>query len=105
MLQKTLKICVMFAGLLLVIMPSSIAQAPTTSGVTDLSGKFIAAGLALGLAAVGAGYGIGVSGAAAIAAVVEKPGVRTTALIFVALAEAIAIYGFVLALLILGQPT
>jgi V/A-type H+-transporting ATPase subunit K len=79
------------------------AAPPSTSGITDVSSKLLAAGLALGLAAIGAGYGIGQSGAAAIAAVVEKPQVRTTALIFVALAEAIAIYGFVLALIIIGQ--
>jgi F0F1-type ATP synthase membrane subunit c/vacuolar-type H+-ATPase subunit K len=38
-----------------------------------------------------------------LAAVAEKPELRTTALIFVALAEAIAIYGFVVAIIILGH--
>jgi len=66
--------------------------------------KFIAAGIAFGLAALGAGIGVGTSGSAAIAAVTEKAEVRTTALIFVVLAEAIAIYGFAIAFVILGQP-
>ena len=65
--------------------------------------QFIAAGIAFGLAALGAGIGVGTSGSAAIAAVTEKAEVRTTALIFVVLAEAIAIYGFAIAFVILGQ--
>ena len=76
------------------------AQAATT---TSNGNKFIAAGVAFGLAALGAGIGVGTSGSAAIAAVTEKAEVRTTALIFVVLAEAIAIYGFAIAFIILGQ--
>lgn len=92
-----------FAAIFFII-PSVHAQASSDQATNVLSLKTLAAGIAFGLAAAGAGYGIGQSGAAAIAAVVEKPEVRTTALIFVALAEAIAIYGFVIAIIILGQP-
>ncbi len=81
--------------------PVAVAQTDTTTPLG--SNKFLAAGLAFGLAAAGAGYALGQSGAAAIAAVVEKPEIRTSALVFVALAEAIAIYGFVIAIIILGQ--
>ncbi|MGD0477441.1 MAG: ATP synthase subunit C [Nitrososphaerales archaeon] len=81
--------------------PVAVAQAGTTT--TDSASKFFAASLAFGVAAAGAGYALGQSGAAAIAAVVEKPEIRTSALVFVALAEAIAIYGFVMAIIILGQ--
>ncbi|MGD0145307.1 MAG: ATP synthase subunit C [Nitrososphaerales archaeon] len=81
--------------------PAAVAQTSTTT--TDSASKFFAASLAFGLAAVAAGYALGQSGSAAIAAVVEKPEVRTSALVFVALAEAIAIYGFVIAIIILGQ--
>lgn len=76
------------------------AQTPTT---TSNGEKFLAAAIAFGLAAFGAGIGVGTSGSAAIAAVTEKAEVRTTALIFVVLAEAIAIYGFAIAFVILGQ--
>ncbi len=76
------------------------AQTPTTSSSGE---KFLAAAIAFGLAAFGAGIGVGTSGSAAIAAVTEKAEVRTTALIFVVLAEAIAIYGFAIAFIILGQ--
>jgi V/A-type H+-transporting ATPase subunit K len=86
------------------------AQSVTTSSTTSTTAasssageKFLAAGLAFGLAALGAGIGVGTSGSAAIAAVTEKAEVRTTALIFVVLAEAIAIYGFAIAFIILGS--
>jgi V/A-type H+-transporting ATPase subunit K len=74
-----------------------------TPGAAANGEQFLAAGLAFGLAALGAGVGVGTSGSAAIAAVTEKAEVRTTALIFVVLAEAIAIYGFAIAFIILGQ--
>src|SRR5215470_16621359 len=74
-----------------------------TPGAAANGQQFLAAGLAFGLAALGAGIGVGTSGSAAIAAVTEKAEVRTTALIFVVLAEAIAIYGFAIAFIILGQ--
>jgi V/A-type H+-transporting ATPase subunit K len=79
------------------------AQSTTTAAAPSNGNKFIAAGVAFGLAALGAGIGVGTSGSAAIAAVTEKAEVRTTALIFVVLAEAIAIYGFAIAFIILGQ--
>lgn len=74
-----------------------------SSGIPGSFGKLLGAGIAFGLAAAGAGIGLGQAGAAAIAAVVEKPEVRTTALIFVVLVEAIAIYGFVMAFIFFGQ--
>lgn len=87
------------------LLPAAYAQTTSTSGsaIGDAGAKYLAAAIAFGLAAAGAGYGIAHAGAAGLAAVAEKPEVRTTALIFVALAEAIAIYGFVMAIIILGQ--
>lgn len=64
--------------------------------------KYVGAGLAVGLAGTGAGIGVGIAGAAAISALVEKPQERVWYLIFVALAEAIAIYGLLISILILS---
>ena len=94
----------LFAGALPMVLAASTNS--TTTAISEASSageKFLAAGIAFGLAAFGAGYGVGQSGAAAIAAVTEKAEVRTTALIFVVLAEAIAIYGFAIAFIILGS--
>ncbi|HEY4672737.1 MAG: ATP synthase subunit C [Thaumarchaeota archaeon] len=56
----------------------------------------LAKAIGFGLAALGAGYAIGNAGAAGLAAVAEKPEMRTFAIIIVALGEALAIYGLVL---------
>ncbi len=96
-----------FFMMLVAVLPAAFAATNSTStagtAASSAGNKFLAAGIAFGLAALGAAYGVGQSGAAAIAAVTEKAEVRTTALIFVVLAEAIAIYGFAIAILILGQ--
>ena len=92
-----------FLAAAVVAFSAPVSAQTTTPTVASNGNKFIAAGVAFGLAALGAGIGVGTSGSAAIAAVTEKAEVRTTALIFVVLAEAIAIYGFAIAFIILGQ--
>jgi V/A-type H+-transporting ATPase subunit K len=64
---------------------------------------FVAAAAAAGLSAIGAAYAVAVVGAAAMGAVAEKPETAGRALIFVGLAEGIAIYGLIIAIMILGQ--
>jgi len=82
------------------------AQATSPNEIfSSTSAKFIAAGVVFALAAIGAGYGVGHAGAAAMAALAERPEVRSMALIITALAEAIAIYGLVMAIIILGTAS
>jgi V/A-type H+-transporting ATPase subunit K len=76
--------------------------APDANGLRVL-GLGIGAGLALGLAAIGAGYGVGVAGAAGLGAIAEKPEMVTWTLVIVALAEGIALYGLVIAFMIIGK--
>jgi V/A-type H+-transporting ATPase subunit K len=73
------------------------------AGGTDTGMKFVGAGLAFGLAALGAGVAIGGVGAAGLAVISERPDLRSQALVFTALGEAVAIYGIVMAIIILGQ--
>jgi V/A-type H+-transporting ATPase subunit K len=63
---------------------------------------FIAAALVAGLSALGAAYAVAVVGGAAMGAVAEKPETAGRALVFVGLAEGIAIYGLIVAIMILG---
>ncbi len=63
----------------------------------------VAAAIAFGLGALGAGIAIGSVGAAAMGAVAEKPEIAGQALIFIALAEGLVVFGFITALLILGR--
>src|SRR5574341_359745 len=54
-----------------------------------------------GLAALGAGVAVSGTGAAAIGAIAEKPEALGRSLIFVGLAEGVAIYGLLIAFLVL----
>ena len=61
----------------------------------------LAAAISTGLACVGAGIATAGSGAAAVGAIAEKPETFGRALIFVGLSEGIAIYGLIIAFLVL----
>lgn len=64
---------------------------------------FLSAALVAGITALGAAYAVAVVGAAAMGAVAEKPETAGRALVFVGLAEGIAIYGLIIAIMILGR--
>ena len=74
---------------------------PTDGGFSPEAGKFIGAGLAVGLAGFGSSIGMGSASSAAIGAISEKEEMFGTALIFVVLIEAVAIYGLLVALLLI----
>ncbi len=63
----------------------------------------LAAAISTGLACVGAGIGVASTGAAAVGAIAEKPESFGRSLIFVGLAEGIAIYGLIIAFLVLNR--
>jgi len=81
----------------------AFAQEPPTSSVGDSSAKLIGAGLAFGLAALGAGVGLGYVGSAGLAVISENPALQSKVFIFVGMVESIAIYGIVMMFIILGQ--
>ena len=63
--------------------------------------KYIAAGLAVGLACIAGGIAVGKIGAAAMGAMSENAELSGKALPFVGLAEGICLWGFLVALLII----
>lgn len=63
----------------------------------------LAAAISTGLATIGAGIAVSNTGAAAIGAIAEKPESFGRALIFVGLAEGIAIYGLIIAFMVLNR--
>lgn len=65
--------------------------------------KYLGAALSTGLACVGAGIAVSSSASAALGAISEDPQIMGKSLIFVALAEGIALYGLIISLLILFQ--
>ena len=64
---------------------------------------YLAAAISTGLAALGAGVAVRGTGAAAIGAIAEKPEALGRSLIFVGLAEGVAIYGLLISFLVLPK--
>jgi V/A-type H+-transporting ATPase subunit K len=87
--------------LTLLLLP--IASSASEVGITDAGMAYIGAALAVGLSTIAGGIAVGLVGAAAMGAVGEKPEISGKALIFLGLAEGIAIYGFIIAIMILGK--
>ncbi|MCP8323803.1 MAG: ATP synthase subunit C [Candidatus Methylarchaceae archaeon HK02M2] len=80
--------------------PISLAQ-EGEMGETGL--LIVGAGLAAGLACFGAGIGLGIAGSAAIGAISEKPEMFGMTFIYIVFVEAVAIYGLVIAFMVLGM--
>ena len=81
---------------------TNTANAKVAADATISSGiGLIAVGLAIGLSCIGSGYAVASSASAALGALSEDSSVFGKALIFVALAEGIALWGFIVAFLIL----
>lgn len=97
------------------VIAPAIAHAATTAGsaatvaaaatVADPSRgmEMMAAALATGLSCIGGGIAVAASAPAAIGATSEDPKAFGKALIFVALAEGIAIYGLLVSILLLNK--
>jgi V/A-type H+/Na+-transporting ATPase subunit K len=84
--------------------PASSQEQPAvqTQASTASNGvKYIAAGLAVGLACIGGGMAVGKIGAAAMGAMSENAELSGKALPFVGLAEGICLWGFLVGLLII----
>ena len=84
------------------------AQAPAVEAARRIPDSavmwaFIAAAAAVGIGSLGAAFAVGHVGAAALGAMGERPEISGRALIFLGLAEGIAIYGLIIAIMILGR--
>jgi V/A-type H+-transporting ATPase subunit K len=73
------------------------------AAATSSNGAFIGAGIAIAGSAIGSGVAVAYTGAAALAAISEKPELFGRAIVIVGLAEGIAIYGLVIAIMLIGQ--
>lgn len=93
---------VLLAALLLGVVDPAQAQDAETAR-PDRWAPLLGAGIAVAGAAIGAGIAIAYTGAAALAAISEKPEMFGRAMVFVGLAEGIAIYGLVIAIILIGE--
>ena len=84
---------------------TELAYAQETSGGGGMSdgSKLLGAGIAFGVAAGGAGIGLGYVGSAGLAVISENPALQSKVFIFIGMVESIAIYGIVMMFIILGQ--
>ena len=97
---------VSFLGTMLfasVFMFSETLRANPAAPSGDAGMAFLAAALVTGLATVGTGIATGQAASAALGAISENEKLMGKALIFVALAEGIAIYGLLISFTILGR--
>jgi len=88
----------------IIALPGKMTQSETYKAPAETSAEksilAISSALVVGLACIAAGWGIASAGAAAISAATEKPETFFRNFIIVALAEALAIYGLIMGLLL-----
>jgi V/A-type H+-transporting ATPase subunit K len=89
---------------------TAIAQETARPGApTDLVSAYKAIGLgaaaafAIAVSILGAGYAVGRIGSAALGAAAEKPELLTRSILFVALAEGLAVLGFAIAMMLIQK--
>ena len=110
--SRSLSILLGFSGFIAVVasfllLTASVqAEQPAVASVLApeiIQWGFLAAALATGLSALGAGTAVASVGSAAIGALAEKPELLGRSLIMIGLAEGIAIYGLIISILILNK--
>jgi len=99
---------VLVAAILLILISSGASLAESPMEVTVAANPiapwaFFAAALAVGMGSIGAAIAVAAVGSAAMGALSEKPELGGRALIFLGLAEGIAIYGLIIAVMILAK--
>ena len=82
---------------------SASAAAETTEAVSGAGLGYIAAALSTGFSCIGAGIAVASAASAALGAISEDASVLGKSLIFVALAEGVALYGLIVSIMILGR--
>jgi V/A-type H+/Na+-transporting ATPase subunit K len=90
-------------GLVWLASPSTVMAAGFGAEAVADPYATLAAAIATGLGSIGAGLAVSSTGAAAVGAIAEKPESFGRALIFVGMAEGIAIYGLIIAFMVLNR--
>ncbi|MCG6908217.1 MAG: ATP synthase subunit C [Desulfobacteraceae bacterium] len=88
----------------MVLAPAAVfAQEAVAQKSSATSWGYLSAAIAISASTLGAGVAVAIVGSAAMGAMSEKPELAGRALIFLGLAEGIAIYGLIVAVMILGR--
>jgi len=104
--MNLLKLVGLVAVVLLVMATPAFAQSPSTSVI---SGRAVAAGIGMGLTIIGAGYGLGRIGAAALESMARQPEVaprmQTAMIIIAAMLEGATLASVVLCFVVGNAAT
>ena len=97
-----------FFGIMLVAIAVTFAggasvQAATGAGTLATGMGYIAAALVTGLSCIGGGIAVASAASAALGAISEDQSILGKSLIFVGLAEGVALYGLIISFMILGK--
>ncbi len=108
---RKFNIAVIFTSLLFIVIGALLMLTPvnlfgqesvtTQSSVSSAGWAFLAASLSISVSVLGAGIALSKIGAAAMAALAEKPEIMGSAIVFAGLAEGLSIWGLIVAVLIL----
>ncbi len=90
-------------GIIWLITPGTVQAADGMQAAAVDPYASLAAALSTGIAAIASGIAVSNTGAAALGTIAEKPELFGQSLIFVGLAEGIAIYGLLISFLILNR--
>lgn len=85
------------------VIPTLAAESIEVAQAAASGWKYIGAALSTGLSCIGGGIAVASSASAALGALSEDPKIMGKALIFVALAEGVALYGVIMSILILNN--
>ena len=94
---------VLWSGPVLMAQEKAAEMGADQAGVYRTVGLGLAAALAVAISIVGAGYAVGRIGSAALGAAAEKPELLTRSILFVALAEGLAVLGFAISMMLLQK--
>jgi V/A-type H+-transporting ATPase subunit K len=109
-----IKLCRRVIGLVIAMVlllgaAAAAAEADQESAVSEPASVYKTVGLgaaaafAVAVSILGAGYAVGRIGSAALGAAAEKPELLTRSILFVALAEGLAVLGFAIAMMLLQK--
>ena len=100
---------VILVGVAVAAVMAKAGETGNGGGPTDLMSAYKSIGLgaaaafAIAMSVIGAGYAVGRIGSAALGAAAEKPELLTRSILFVALAEGLAVLGFAIAMMLVQK--
>ena len=101
--------CLSFFGILLVASIVMLSGTASVKAATDAAGGlatgmgYLSAALVTGISGIGSGIAVASSASAALGAISENDSLFGKSIIFVAMAEGIALYGLIISFMILGK--